>query len=182
VSPVYRFPDQLGGGEYEVVSVNDHRMTMGFEVPGVGFVVLPMQAVGKVEPPLPPEPATGAYRVGGVLCMRVSSEPGKCWVYRTEQGLFDEATFADLCSNFGLDVVPLVSDPFAEPVTLPWMRETSYGAKVGVRPLESGSVNAWTQRPEGDLDDVVVATLAPDLTRDLARALWAAADAVEAQR
>ncbi len=178
----YQLPlDLLGGGEIEAREVwggcaggrPEYHLADGFTL--LAPAGKPLDEIITV----PPEPPVGAYRVGGVLCMRPSSEPAKCWVYQIDGDMFDEATFAALCSNFGSDVVPLVPDPFAEPVTLPWEGDTTYGAKVGVRDLDTGSVNEWIRQSN---KESVVATLTPALARDKARALWAAADAAEAQR
>jgi hypothetical protein len=184
----YQLPlDLLGGGEI------DAREEWGgcaggrpeYHLPG-GFTLLappgkPLDEIVTV----PPEPVNGSVvRITSlirpklrIIAERDDSAEGAVsderW-FTTEAG---PATWVDLVGPDGV-VTYLVPDPFAEPVTLPWDAETSYGAEVGVRALDTGSVNEWIQRPDVKS---VVATLTPTLARDKARALWAAADAAEAQ-
>jgi hypothetical protein len=178
----YKLPESLGGGEYDCIFDSDlceDGRSVAFDLPDLDrIVLLPSWILTPVKPPLPEEPPVGAYRIGGVLCMRVSSEPAKCWVYQTKDELFSEETFADLCSDFGTDVVRLVPDPFAEPVALPW--KNGHGVEV-----------SQTRTDTGMGDQVYVSTkyasygfahVEPDVARDMARALWAAAGAAEKEQ
>lgn len=178
----YRLPEALGGGECILLNPPSGngvyaRATIG-EGEDAFTIDLDRNLLTPVKPPLPEEPPVGAYRVGGVMCMRVSAEPAKCWVYQTKGELFDEDTFAELCDNFGTEVVPLVPDPFAEPVKLPW------SSRIGEFPT--------TVRVELCTDGVslvlqsggrrICPDLAPEEARELARALMTAADAAEREQ
>jgi len=183
---IFKLPDGILDGEIQAEEVWSGCAggRPEYHLPG-GFTLLAPagQPLDRIKPPLPDEPPVGAYRVGGVLCMRVSSEPEKCWVYQTKDEMFSEETFAGLCSDFGTDIVPLVPDPFAEPVELPWRLDG--GDNYNERPWGLGVESTKT-----DLV-LVLASIAGRGTgvridsgnaRDMARALMAAADAAEKEQ
>jgi len=181
----YRLPDALGGMELPEDTGGQLDSECGeyllrFDIPDVGVVRVQRSALVEVKPPLPPEPPVGAYRVGGVLCMRVTPVSDKCWVYQTADGMFDEMTFAGLCSLFGSDVTRLVPDPFAEPVELPWSCLAQKFSSIG--PAEV-TVEKWPNyvrivaRPFGDGEW----RLSPPRATAMARALWAASGQAESE-
>jgi len=184
----YKLPEVLGAGECAIVrDAAPGSLWVQVEV-GEGneqiVIELARSLLTKIASPLPEEPPVGAYRIGGVLCMRVSSEPAKCWVYQTKDEMFTEETFADLCSDFGTDIVRLVPDPSAEPVALPWELDVSDGPRRN----RTVRVNYFPHAPatpvlslEGN-DVKVLAEVSPDQARAIANALMTAADAAEKEQ
>jgi hypothetical protein len=177
----YRLPDELGGGEYEALT--DFRSKAGdgwrhrFNVPGVGLVDVPTECLIEVRPPLPPEPPVGAVVLfGGEAVQRfedneLADDASAHWA---SVGTTDRWTWARLV-EIGGTLVHLASAP--EPVALPW---SCYDAEV----------SQTHDEVEGPGRHVYVSTkparygyahLKPAEAREMARALWTAADAVEAQ-
>jgi len=187
----YTLPESLGSREAEATGpVTGATVEVVLvDTPEIR-VTLPVQWLTEVKPPLPEEPPVGAYRVGGVLCMRVSPDPGKCWVYQTKDEMFSEETFADLCSDFGTDIVPLVPDPFAEPVALPWKES---GKEAGGETAWDTERRPWSVEVELTTKGMVLVSasvsgrgagirLYAGTAREMARALMAAADAAEKEQ
>lgn len=164
----FRLPNVPSDGEYEgQLTTFAGERWRSFDINGARIIVRESDLT-EVPPPPPLEPPIGAYRVGGVLCMRVSSEPEKCWVYQTTDEMFAEKTFEDICSDHGSDIVRLVPAP--EPVELPWSRKYVDGKRFLVTKSSASNravyVQGWGH-------------LTIDESRQMAYAALAAADAAE---
>lgn len=162
-----RLPEELCGATYDAVTVGD---VAHVDVPGVGRVVLPVASLTEVKPELPPEPPVDSVvRVGG----------WGGWVLdRHEEGKWyttgDEFPWSweKVCAK-GTPVL-LVEPP--EPVTLPW---TSNGVQVQ-QTTDDGrpGMNVFVSTKTASYG---YAHLKPADAREMARALWTAADLAEAQ-
>jgi hypothetical protein len=171
----YRLIEALGGAEVEVMhgfARDDGRLDI--HVPGFdGAFTVPKHALIMVESPLPPEPP---------LWSVVLDRQGHAWQHIADgRGEWDcavhdlGADWEELNRDRG-PLIPLVPDPFAVPVELPWTGESSYGTKVEV--LGGVDVDLRIQSKSGGFP--ATASFKPDRARELARALWAAADQAEA--
>jgi hypothetical protein len=182
----YRLPEALGGGEVEIVpdpSATHPPMTgyvrVVIESAEESFPIdLPFSVLTKVERPLPPEPPPGSV----VLVGADADDPLSGYVYRHYHGAWavpgeeDFTTWAGVC-KLGIPV-RLVPDPFAEPVELPWRangRGTGLSASIEVgNGAMAGAVYVRLVTPSAAPIQIGIPA------REMARALWAAADAAEA--
>lgn len=175
----YRFPGQLGGGEYDALtgfSVAGDDTRMRFCIPDVGVVDVPEAALTKVEPPLPPEPPdrtiVAVGTVGRALYERNDVPDIRQW-----QGLHDKAwyTWAEVCEDG--TPVRLVPDPAAG-VELPWSGQSRYMHTMRVESEGDGSVVIEAETSSSGI--ALNRLLSPEVARAMAAALLAAADAAEA--
>ncbi len=176
----YRWPADMGGGEHE-----EYRPVSGADsTPPTGTVAflrdgyLVCVAVGlltEVKPPLPAEPPIGSVvTVDGEAAQRFednyeADNPEKHWA---SVGTTQRWTWAQVC---GLgEVVLLIPDPF-QTVTLPWGGTQSNDAeRVVVDRYDAANVSLV-------LAGRATAWFPLDTAREVALALWAAADAKAAQ-
>jgi len=165
----YRLPDALGGAEVEILSNSPETQRTDFvrvsvETDTERFIFdIPQWALVEVEPPLPPEPDKPAYFVD--RDEKVWQKVRSGWQCITGGRL----PWADLWRDYG-PLTRLMLDPFAEPVELPW---AVYGIRVGQCVFGGSPANR-----------VFVSSgythLKPTQAREMAKALWAAADAADA--
>lgn len=176
----YRLPEVLGGGGVE--------RAIGSDVPNGWIRVLvqgedesfpmdlPATALIEIRDPIPPEPPNFSVVWIGVRAHVRDDDPrggGDWW------GESGRTTWEALCriayDRTGSPPVPLVPDPFAEPVELPW---EGIDAAIGRERLEIRAADS-----DGHVPVIIPGVGAVYLTRDdsrtAARALWAAADAAE---
>lgn len=180
--------DLPAGSEHDVQMLMNngrpvHAVVM---VPGVGSVIVPPDAVTRVEPPLPPEPPVGTLvrDAEGRIYERQSygiyerqsygSTPEHTWMHLTSNGAGRglRYTWAKVCESGPVTIlVPM------EPVELPF---TVGGAGSGVLETvisaHSSAVQIGFMR--GLASDLVRYFSARE-ARQLARALWAGADEVD---
>lgn len=179
----YRLPESLGGGEFEAF-IDYHRVGelgadfVRFDVPGVGLVDIERGGLTEVKPPLPPEPPIGSV---------VRDKNGRVWVslqgptpYVWQSTVGGKERWADLVAGRG-PLTLLVPDPFAEPVELPYTLSVGHHTKVRISAPVSriGPIVALSLASGGRF---VSPDMAPATARDLARALWAAADAAVTEK
>jgi hypothetical protein len=174
----YRLPEALGYGQYEGDLLKDEERVR-FDIDGVGLVDVPRAALIPVADP--PEPAVGEFVATGTdgNLLPFYRRWSEGWF---EVGGADQVTWtwAEICaqSRDKADRRPvrLIPDPFAEPVPLPWVdREITV-----TRTVPEGTF-VFLTLDEGSTVDRTFVHLTNDRARDLARALWAAVDAVEAK-
>jgi hypothetical protein len=168
----YRLPEELVGVDYAASSIQGGVAT--FEIPGVGRVMLPAESLTEVAPPLPPEPPVGSV----VRAQAPGRESGGRWVFEhTDDGVWYTTAhdrpyeWRDLRAGAPVLLVP---DPFGEPVELPWRCN---GVEVQQTRSDTGPghlVHVSTKGASYGFDH-----LPPDRAREMARALWAAANAAE---
>lgn len=189
MSTVYRFPDQLGGGEYE-----EHRRLDGSTEGPVGtkaflinecLVCVAKNLLTEVPPPLPPEPGnrtvvriTSPATHISVIAERddrAGTAEGALRWYTTAEG---PCQWGDLVHPASI-VTRLVPDPFAEPVELPWASQP-YAPGIMRTSVHVTSDGVEDENSNGGHIGVAVAMPA-EQARAKARALWAAADAAEAE-
>jgi hypothetical protein len=166
----YRLPEVLGGGEYNGTPTSfagtEYRC---FDVDGVNFYVR-LADLTEAKPPLPPEPPVRSV----VLAEAPFATP--VVFFRYPNGWAEPAgstyyDWAKVCS-YGTPV-RYVPDPFAEPVTLPWMGISDTSDEIFVnRHLGAVAKLVWVA-----VDGTERAVKA-DVAKAMARALWAAADEV----
>jgi hypothetical protein len=167
----YRLPEALGGGEVEVEIVPNPSVTRrtdnGFvrvliKTDDESFpIALPFSVLTEVEPPLPPEPDGPAY---------VVDRDENVWQRRRtgwQRITGGQQSWAELWRDFG-PLTRLVPDPFAERIELPW-RSGNGAFSITIR---DGYVRV--------LAPGVPVDTGPDGAREMACALWAAADAAGA--
>ena len=177
-----RLPDSLGGHVVNAVSRGNHGEPGGElwrVVVRVGDESWPMWLPGtvlvEVVPPLPPEPEPWSVVQTGAAFFERRGNEAIGW-YNIGGHTF--VTWEQICS--GGTPTRLVPDPFAEPVTLPWsLADESRAHRSEVGAVRGGEVRD-VNRAVGEY--AVGVLLSPDGARAKARALWAAADAAEAQR
>lgn len=161
------YPDQSPG----VVRVKTRVNVDGEEVWATAIV--PARLLDKVEPPLPPEPPMGAVvtLTPKRPAERVFSRDDESSPYKSEPWFGEDGwwSWEEICS-LGTPV-RLVPDPFAEPVELPWVHAFEEGEPIKVWASSASNRAAYV---EG------WGHLAADDARDMAKALWAAADQAEA--
>lgn len=186
----YRLPDALGGGEVEIVTPAWADKAIVCEVALVSDpsvrVTLARRLLVEVTPPLPPEPLTGYYLLkensaAPLFVAEHEQDYGQWYVAGHEKAF----SWSELCAHWpSLSFTRLVPDPFAEPVELPWVgvaqKFSSIGpAEVSVELCEQPGLRFLVRvaaRPFGDGEW----RLSWPRAREMARALWAAADTAEA--
>lgn len=169
----YRLPDALGGGEcvYHADGIDNDRIVVELvdTVPGLRLE-LELSVLTEVKPPLPPEPPQlVTVRVGARAFVRDDLVLSRAsWV-----GPDGRHTWSELCDlaqqKTGFPPVLLV--PVPEPVELPWSTPFLLGA-TGVRVFIGDS----SIRVEVLGKHIGITTAE---AREMARALWTAADAAE---
>jgi hypothetical protein len=166
----YRLPEVLGGAEAELIQWNDKHYPSfaSLDIGGV-VVIVPQEHLTEVKPPLPPEPEKPAYVVDRTEHVWQRRRTGWQCITGGQQ------SWADLWRDFG-PLSRLVPDPFAEPVELPW-RLRGVEVRQGVHSDGGPGGLVAIRRPGGGAS---AQALAPCEAREMARALWAAADAAEA--
>lgn len=180
----YRLPDALGGGEVETVSAPVVVMGTPVRIEGGEVLLVPMSLLEEVEEVVD-EPGPGYYlAVEGdseAPPFVAEHEAGYGWHIAGHSRGF---TWQELRAEWpSLTFTELVPDPFAEPVELPWVgvaqKFSSIGpAEVSVELFEQPGLRFMvriTARPFGDGEW----RLSWPRAREMARALWAAADAAE---
>jgi hypothetical protein len=179
----YRLPEALGGGECRVLNPPSGngvyvRVTLG-EGDEAFTIDIDRNLLTEIREPLPEEPPFGAVvMVDGEACQHFDTpyEEELVWAI---VGSPKRISWVQLC-DLALPGEPtrLIPDPFAEPVELPW--KNGHGVEV-----------SQTRTDTGMSDQVYVSTkyasygfahVGPDVARDMARALWAAADAAEKEQ
>jgi len=162
----YRLADALGGGGVDMIDTP--RVVDGAPVrtDSGDVLLIPMKLLTAVPPP---EPPVGAYAIGGLTAVRLETGPAGCtWFTTGEEGRpYRWSNWAELWDRTGgpeVAVVPLVPDPFAEPVVLPWRHDFTDGGPIHVRRSTSSNRAAYV---EG------WGHLTADEARAMARALWA---------
>jgi hypothetical protein len=165
----YRLPEALGGGEHEAYGFDFAASgTVSFIGEGWSLEVARDQ-LSKVA--LPPEPPVGSV---------VLDNEGDAWqltplgwvIASASRGGYE--TSAAL-QRYGLaELTPLVPDPFGEPVELPWVREAkAFGEELRVEFSHQDYAG-----------DAAIYAAGGHMTcseaRDMARALWTAANQAEA--
>ena len=163
---IYRLPDILGGAELEATewwsgcAGANHE----YRIQGTSVTVSVPYGLTAVDPPLPPEPPVGTV---------VLDRDGRVWVSldldRWQSVVGGREFWVDLVAARG-PLTLLVPDPFGEPVELPWWSDDR--SRIEVHPGAARSVTVWFW---GKAD-----TFRPASAREMAKALWAAADAAEA--
>ena len=182
----YRLPDALGGGEYEEYRhVNGGTEapagTVAFLEAGCIFTVA-RRLLTEVKPPPPPEPPVGSI-VHLASYYGVYERVDRGWLLTSDAaGRACDCTLLRL--NSGDAPVRLVPDPFAGLFDLPWESAprllVSRVSRSTVEVRDSGRIRDFNEAGDGKYLATVDWT--PDGARAKARALWAAADAVEAKR
>lgn len=173
----YRLPDALGGHPVKLTrrSSNPNEMSQVLvELADESFpLLIHLMVLVEVEEQLPEEPADGTVWLSasggfaGATFARHDGWPNSSgdqrWYSDAGGGIF---AWADIA---GADLRQLVPDPFAEPVQLPWkFDDGTRRAKV-----DRGSGVSIYLRDQHD--DVVQLNWMPEVARNAARALWAAA-------
>ena len=172
--PRYRLPDALGGEEMDDLEEAGAPIgTVAFILEG-HLVCVARGLLTEVEPPLPPEPPVGSV----VRAQAPGRESGGRWVFEhTDDGVWYTTAhdrpyeWRDLRAGAPVLLVP---DPFGEPVELPWRCN---GVEVQQTRSDTGPghlVHVSTKGASYGFDH-----LPPDRAREMARALWAAANAAE---
>lgn len=180
----YKLTEALGGGECEIAEQqvptgawpNHVVVKVPDEQVGAWYVLVPRDALTEVKPPEPTELGWYLATIGETtqIVRKVEAEG---WSVGSNGGFL--STWKTLNEDFpGITMVRLIPAP--EPVTLPWKGADHDGRSIDV------------QRTEGHLEErhpglgVFVATsfhggfIRPDQAREMARALWTAADEAEA--
>lgn len=167
----YRLVEFLAGTYYEAIS--DVPGMVKLFVPSYGYMLVPGSLLVEAPPPpLPPEPELRAVVLDG---------EGWAW-QRTENGWMPGGgaprAWAEVC-QFGAPT-RLVPDPFAEPVTLPWV-DAEHDIRVDL------TTGRFDDEPADEFPAVCLhldnpSELPPDAARAFGLAVVAAADAAEAQR
>lgn len=170
----YRLPEALGGGECTIVERDPALTLMGKPAHVVmtedgTYVVVQTGTLTKVKLPLPEEPPIGS--VGRCDEGYIHIRQGRSWTNHDDV----PATWSEVYSH-GFTL--LVPDPFAEPVELPW--GGSHGLKVSQTHTDSGPGDKVYVSTKGA--SYGFAHVKPSLAREMARALWAAADAAEKEQ
>jgi len=189
----YRLPEALGGGEVEgrlirtgvSVGVGSWPVILA-QVEGIGEISVPVSAVTEVKPPLPKEPPNfSTVRIGSRAYVRYDLLPDELNWY----GSHGRNSWAELVAksmeSTGFPPVVLVPDPLAEPVKLPWHAVDPHSYhRVQVRVSDADFAEdgapprqtvAWVAAGHTHAGSHISAPVA----RDMARALWAAADQTE---
>lgn len=166
----YRLPEALGGGEVDVLhgmARDDGRVDC--DVPEVGIVTVPFRALTEVQPP---EPPIGAF-VHLASYYGLYERIDRGWIDGTLTGgkAYEWETLVRL--NSGDTPVRLAPVPFVEPVKLRW-EQGPVGVDFAPEGLGGGPHKVVVVA--GDDARNITALVA----RDMAHALWAAADAAEA--
>jgi hypothetical protein len=163
--PRYRLHDALGGEEMDDLEEAGAPIgTVAFILEG-HLVCVARGLLTEVKPPLPPELPVGLYQDAN----------GQVWQHESNwwgPGA-EVATDWENAHRHG-PFTRLVPDPFAEPVTLPWRCN---GVEVQQTRSDTGPghlVHVSTKNASYGFDH-----LPPDRAREMARALWAAANAAE---
>lgn len=177
----YRLPEALGGGEYEEYVHLDGGTeapvgTVAFLEDGVLFCV-GRGLLTEVKAPLPSEPPVGAF-VHLASYFGVYERVDRGWISANEpSGGAAHEWEALRRLNSGDAPVRLLPEPFTGPVVaLPWeshgveVKQTTNGLGLGDHVFVSTKGASYG-----------FAQVKPAEARDMARALWAAADAVEAK-
>lgn len=176
----YRLPDGIRDGEIEAEEIwggsggrPEYRLAGGFTL-----LAPAGQPLERVRPPLPDEPPVGAV---------VLDSDNRAWQHTMGHRGDWESTYDDMGDDWrGLNdgagpLTRLVPDLFAEPVALPWSAATepisSLRPTLYVEAAVLPGVHI-TARPFGDGQW----QLSPAVARDMARALWTAADAAEKEQ
>ena len=177
----YRLPEVLGGGECTVVERDPALTLMGKPAHVVmtedgTYVVVQTGTLTVVMPEEPPNltvlrAGTAVYQRDDGLGRDVGSTRSWWWMAGRAQS-------TDWPSIARLEFVRLVPDPFAEPVELPW--GGSHGLKVSQTHTDSGPGDKVYVSTKGA--SYGFAHVKPSLAREMARALWAAADAAEKEQ
>ncbi len=176
---MYQFPDGLGGGvhqaltEYSSKAGDDWRLR--FVLPNIGLVDVPASALVEVPPPLPPEPPVeSVVLVGGEAAQRFEDNPNYPGTPWAGVGSGQRYSWAQLCTLGGWHgdpvVAPVLLVPAPEPVELPWTTRDTDDYNVEV---DASDKQVYVTAS--------AAYMTPDQAREMARALWTAADAAEAQ-
>lgn len=172
----YRLPDALGGGEVDVLhgfARDDGRLDC--DVVGVGVITVPARALVEVKPPLPDEPA---HPTPGNLSYFVDRY-GVAWHNSIHHDQWQSSggrpnlSWGDLWLNAG-PLTRLVPDPFAEPVELPWRRKFDDSSDLVVDRSKASNRAVYV--------DGLYGHITAEEARDMARALWTAADAAEKEQ
>jgi hypothetical protein len=174
----YKLPEALGGGEVIVGERwPDGRTTVTAPMVDDGTVHLrlPLDLLTEVAEPLPEEPPIGSV----VRAQLVDEDEPRMWQLITDHdygagwyaaGLGMCFEWAALCKRG--TPVPLVPAP--APVDLPWnLRDISGVADRFAMVQPGGHLSILTI---GDRRESYSVVLAPTQARDMARALWTAAD------
>lgn len=172
MNAIYRFPDQLGGGEYEIPGSIEGFDSVVVAVPGVGDVILPTDALTLVVPPLPPEPDLwGVVLDGRGRAWQRISVATSGWAEAGGSGM---CTWTDVCE----EGPPTLLTALWEPVTLPW-RTTCVAANDDV--LEVNDPDSDDHVPVLILGRGTV-YLDEEQARAGSRALWVAAEKIAQRR
>ena len=171
----YKLPDILGGGVVKVL----HGMAREDDLVDCvlsdgSHLVLPLRRLTKVEDPLPEEPPVGSV----VRAQLVDEDEPWMWQRTTPTigygagwyaaGLGMCFEWAALCTRG----TPVLLVPAPEPVELPWRGESNGTRPIAVTQRSINTVRVDVGRDEGFNIEAATA-------RDMARALWTAADRSE---
>lgn len=179
----YKLPDALGGGEFERLTGykskagDDWRMR--FDIPGVGLVDVPLEALTEVKPSLPEEPPDKAVVL---WCGEAYQRDDK--VVDPEYNWFGDqgwVSWRDMHAG-GETIVRLV--PAHEPVELPWTcRDVDGSPDLEIRVMSGafGRFKDAVVRVASGPDGIGIA-LNVDGLRQLARAATTAADLLDAAK
>lgn len=182
----YRLPDGIRDGEIEAEEVwggcaggrPEYQLAGGFTL-----LAPAGQPLERVTPPPPEEPPNFAVvRVGTRAYIRDDLPAANHLNWYGPEGRKSWDELCGMANRFtGFPPVLLIPDPFAEPVALPWSAATepisSLRPTLYVEAAVLPGVHI-TARPFGDGQW----QLSPAVARDMARALWAAADAAEKEQ
>lgn len=162
--PRYKLHPKLGGHRVALLRRNeDGTADIVVDLGDESFPAqVPITVLDEYEDPLPPEPPHESV-------VRVKDRG----IWQSFHGAWEgtisreRKSWAQMC-ELGTPV-PMVPNPLAEPVELPW-----HVADVSVRPTADYGIRAIRVAVDQDC-----AFLSPDHAREMARALWAAASAAD---
>lgn len=171
MSTRYRLPDAMGGLQYDAAEDDPEYPEVGFDLPGVSKRLWVARTdLVRITPSAPPVWSVVGVGANAVFQHRSFGANGRTAWFRT--GSSRAHSWDEVCS-FGTPVllVPDRTSPVGEAVTLPFEAESGYRTRVRV----SESDGAIGLQVEG----TGYAALDAEVARNVARALWAASEAIE---
>lgn len=169
---------EIPAGDYEGRILADCD-TVRLNVPGVGTVQVPVDAVAPVTPPLPAIPDALAVAIGDHVFARDDDANGAFFACPgapvCHKRGYDWVELNELAANEGKPIIPLRPDPAVDLPDLPWTALDASGGVIARVALTEGVTPILVQIEVRD-DDYL-----PSAARDIGAALFAAADQVESK-
>ena len=179
----YKLPDELGGAEVKVLhgmahvsdDGGDHKVDVVID--GLGTLCMPARWLTEVEEPLPEEPPIGSV----VRAQLVDEDEPWAWERSTDHhngpgwymaGADSTFEWAALCKRG----TPVLLVPAPEPVELPCEIKGITDGTSAIATLDRGNSPLLQVLNNGHCAGVL---LRAETCRDMARALWTAADRSE---